>query len=112
MARQQVKPSDELSKETGISAKPLTEEQRAGVKLAYFLLYVISGLLIIYALVFLTNNFDASEKAYQTLGSNNISDSLFSKRVEQVKQMVQAKNDTVSSFLKICNMYLEYYYRS
>jgi hypothetical protein len=69
----------------------MTEEQQAGVKLAYFLLTMISIILLISCCLFAFIDFDSSDEIYEALDPTNVSDSIFEKRVEQVRQMVQEK---------------------
>jgi|GEM_PF-5538274 hypothetical protein len=92
--RQKVNPVTVTGDNSGIQVKPLTGEQKAGVKLAYFLLIIISGVILITSSLFYCKEFDASDKIYQNLApTTNISDSTFTKRVEQIKQVVQEKKE-------------------
>lgn len=97
MARQQVNPVTVAGTNSGIQAKPITEEQRAGVKLAYYLLIIIAVILLIVSSLFFLKEFDASDKIYQSLEpSNSINDSTFIRKVEQISYVTQEKKNTVS----------------
>ena len=88
MPRQKVNPA--TGTDPGIQ---LTEEQQAGIKLAYFLLTVISAIILIYSIFFFFKDFDGSDKVYEVLSPINVNDSTFAKRIEQVHQMTQEKRD-------------------
>ncbi|MFA6152668.1 MAG: hypothetical protein WC716_15195 [Chitinophagaceae bacterium] len=79
---------------SGIDVKPLSGEQRAGVKLAYILLAIISVTILCLVACFYISDFDPSTYIAGSLkGSSNLSDSIYNRRFEEVKLMVQEKKE-------------------
>ena len=83
-----------------LSIRPLSSEQKAGVRLAYFLLVIMCCILGYHFIISTIKELDGSDKILQTLNPINTSDSLFSRKIELVRQIREEKKEYREYVLK------------